>query len=286
MGMARYSCVGILILCLVGAPGCRTAPEEEEKAIWEGVRIADLAPPPHDRLPRPRFLATVTIEVRALDLPADNIERLDDVWSILSANPIRMTSYNAFTENCFRIRYGRMDVWEQVQQMLSDAGAQGTSRTLLAVTDNDITDLPITNVPVGRRIAFVGTNLSKESVDVGPGILALRLRSEQIPWARGARKIIAYPVHTVSVAHTIPELAARARQREFYFAPAAFALQMAPGDFVLLAPDEYTGDRASLGGLFFNRPEGTMFFDPDKPKPPEHKPAVRVYILMCTRIGD
>ena len=74
--------------------------------------------------------------------------------------------------------------------------------------------------------------------------------------------------------------------KEFYFEPAAFAVQMAPGDLIVLGPDKYTSEQQTLGGLFFNRPEGTLFFNPARRTPPEIKPAVRVYILACSAIND
>ena len=132
----------------------------------------------------------------------------------------------------------------------------------------------------------MGNNLLKQTTHVGPGVLALRLRVEPIPWARGVHKIIGYPTYTIPVISAIAPLQAKAREKEFYFAPAAFAVQMAPGDLIVIGPDEYTAERQTLGGLFFNKPEGTLFFNPAKRTPPQIKPAVRVYVLICTAIND
>ncbi len=248
--------------------------------------MRDLAPPPGDRLPPPQVLATVGIEIHTMDLPADNVDRLDDLWQLLSPGTIRMNSYNAFSENSFRVKFGRMEIWDQIRQLLADADGRQVGTTSLVVPDNDKTDFPVAELPAGRPIGFVGGNLTKQSVTLGPGVLALRLRAEPIPWARGVRKIIAYPTYTLPLASPIPELQAGARQREFYFDAAAFALPMGPGDLVVLGPDEYTGERRTLGGLFFNNPEGTMFFNPSKRLPPARKSAVRVYILVCTGISE
>jgi hypothetical protein len=285
--MARLSGVAALTFGLVlGVAGCPPTPQTTpEQEIWEGVKMADLAPPPNDRLPPPQVLATVGIEIHTMALPADNVDRLDDLWQMLSPGTIRMNSYSAFSENSFRVKSGRMDMWDQIRQLLTDADGQQVSTSTLVVPDNDKTDFPIVQLPAGRPIAFIGDNLTKQSVTVGPGLLALRLRAEPIPWARGVRKIIAYPAYTLPLAGMIPELQAGARQREFYFAPAAFALQMGPGDLVVLGPDEYTGERRTLGGLFFNHPEGTLFFNPNKRLPPARRPAVRLYILICTGIS-
>ncbi len=248
--------------------------------------MIDLAPPPNDRLPPPQVLATVHIEIHTMDVPAENVGRLDDLWQMLSPGTIRMNSYTAFSENSFRVKSGRTEMWDQIRQLLTEADGRQVATTSLVVPDNDKTDFPIAELPVGRPISFVGSNLTKQSVTVGPGVLALRLRAEPMPWTRGVRKIIAYPAHTLPLASPIPELQAGAQQREFYFAPAAFALQMGPGDLVVLGPDEYSGERRTLGGLFFSNPEGTMFFNPSKRLPPARKPAVRVYILVCTGISE
>jgi hypothetical protein len=266
----------------VGLAGCKTKPKEQQ--IWEQVKIGDLAP--RDKLSAPQFLSTVVMDVQILDLPADRVDRLGDVWSVLSANPIKLSSYNAFKENSFRMRHGRTDAWPQIQSLLVEAGAQKAGAISLTIPANDFTDLPVADLSVGREITFVGNNLLKQTAHVGSGILALRLRAEPIPWARGVHKIIGYPTYTIPVVNTIAPLQAKARQNEFYFAPAAFAVQMAPGDLVIIGPDEYTGERQTLGGVFFNKPEGTLFFNPAKRTPPEIKPGVRVYVLICSAITD
>jgi hypothetical protein len=266
----------------LGLAGCKTRPKEQQ--IWEQVKIGDLAP--RDKLSAPQFFSTVVMDVQIMDLPADRVDRLDDLWPILSADPIKLSSYNAFTENAFRMRYGRTDAWPKISSLLAEAGAQKTSTVSMVLPTNETSDLPVAEVPMGREITFVGNNLLKQTVQVEPGILSLRLRAEPIPWARGVSKIIGYPTSTIPIVSAIGQLQQRARLNEFYFAPAAFAVQMAPGDLIVLGPDEYTSERHTLGGLFFNRPEGVLFFNPAKRTPPEIKPAVRVYILICTAIND
>jgi hypothetical protein len=58
---------------------------------------------------------------------------------------------------------------------------------------------------------------------------------------------------------------------------------MGPGDFILLGPKEYVNDQTALGGLFFSNPEGSFFFSETERTPFERKPAVRIFLLVCTR---
>ncbi len=282
----RLDYIAILMGILLAAAGCGTPLGEDAAPIWEQVKIWDLGPPASHPPRRAQVMGTIHFDVYAFDLPADNIERLGPVWQTLSAKPIHTNSYTAFAENGFRVRYGRLRVWKELEAMLAKAGGRGAGTTSLILSEEAPANLPIADVPQGHPISFVGTDLSRQIANVGPGVLVLRLRAQPVPGARGVRKMIAYPVHTLPSSLAIPELDAAARQREFYFGAAAFASQMSPGDFVLLAPNDYTGQRDTLGGLFFNKPVGTVFLDPEHKRPPERKPTVRIFVLICTRMTD
>lgn len=277
--------MAMVTLLVLGVVGCEPT-AEPVVPIWEQVKVGELAPKTPDASRQAQFLATVNLDIYALDLPAENIGKLEDLWQVLTAKPIQTNSYNAFAGNSFRVRLGRTTMWDEIRDLLAGAGAQDAG-TMSQVIGSDVpADVPIASVPQDTTISFVGTNLSPQSVQVGPGLVVLRLREQAIPGARGVRKIIAYPVHTLPLTSAIPELEAQAHRREFYFASAAFAAQMTPGDLLVLAPDSYSGERLSLGGLFFNRAEPVMFFDVEGKKPPQRRPAVRVFVLVCTRIND
>lgn len=284
--MRRLCHIAIITGVLFGAAGCDTPRGTDAVPIWEGVKIGQLGPQSPDPSRRAKLLGTVHFDVYAFDLPADRIEKLEPVWQSLSAKPIRTNSYTAFAENGFRVRYGRLRLWKDIEAMLAKAGARGAGTTSLTLSEEMPADLPIADLSQPHPISFIGTDLSKQIANVGTGVLVLRLRAEPIPGARGVRKIIAYPVHTLPTPLAIPELDSTARQREFYFGAAAFASQMSPGDLLMLAPNTYTGERQSLGGLFFNKPVGTLFLDPEQRRPPERKPTVRLFVLICTRMTD
>ncbi len=269
----------------LGSVGCQPA-TEPVVPIWEQVKIGQIAPGSSQGARQAKYLATVNLDVYILDLPAQNLDKLDSLWQRLTAKPIQTNSYSAFAGNSFRVRLGRTTMWEEIRALLREAGAQDAGTTSLVIGDDKPADLPVASVPQNTTISFVGMNLIEQTVQVGPGVLALRLREQQIPGARGVRKIVAYPVHTLPLTSTIPELESQTRRREFYFAPAAFASQMTPGDLLVLAPGSYSGEQVSLGGLFFNRSKAVLFFDPQGKTPPQQRPAVRVFALVCTRIND
>ena len=144
--------------------------------------------------------------------------------------------------------------------------------------------ISVARIDSPRTIFFTSTYGSKEGANVGPGILALRLKTQKIPSLRGVCNVTAYPVYSPPmVKSTIPLLSARTQRREFPFSAAAFGLRMGPGDFILLGPKEYVSDQTALGGLFFSNPEGSLFFRETERTTFEPKPAFRIFLLVCTR---
>jgi hypothetical protein len=273
----------ILTAVFALAAGCDTG-TDQEIPIWETTKLGDLAP--KGERPQATFLVAGRFDIHVFDLPADNVEKLEDLWRMLSARPIHTNSYNAFAQNFFRVRFGQTQMWDRLVEMLKGAGAQKVGTIALGVASDGPTDLPIAELPRAGSVSYATMNLSWEQVSVPAGRLVLRLRAEPIPGARGVRKIVAYPVCTPAMSSAIPQLEAKVREREVYFASAAFAAQMAPGDLLVLGPNEYSAERVTLGGLFFNEPRDVLFIDPETADPPERKPAVRVFVLVCVGMID
>ena len=137
------------MLWLAGMAGCADAPKEERQ-IWQNIKIGDLAPTVREKdREKARFFATVQMEIRVLELPGENVDQLDDLWRQLSPKGVFMSSYNAFTNNSFRVKSGRIEAWEKTQQALAEAGAQRTATLSLAIPDNDTSDLPIADLAGG-----------------------------------------------------------------------------------------------------------------------------------------
>jgi hypothetical protein len=279
----RLSYIAAMIVLVVGA-GCPPQSPKDEP-ITDGVKIGDLAP----KTGAPRradFLAAAAIDVYVFDLPARNVDQLTDLWETLSTKSLWMTSYDSFRRNFFRVRSGRVEAWKQILDLLAKAGAQKVGTATLIVNDKDPTDWPLVNTPAGSTLSFFDENSLEQTITLPSGQLVLRLQAEPVPGVRGVRKLIVYPAHNLSLSSAIPELQKKLKENEFAFHSAAFAAQMAPGDLVVLAPTEYTGERLSLGGLFFNKAEPVTFLDPAAKQLPTQEPAVRVLILVCAGIKD
>jgi len=275
--IAFLSCFGFYIV------GCSSPEESEPKP--KQIKISDIAPSHSGKQSAAELLNTANFDVYIFEIPAENASKLNDAWQILYLNPLLFTNYNAFRANSFMVRTGGVQMWQRVNDLLRAADGQKIVTVSLLLPDGQANDLIITELNSKQSISYIAAEGRSEGATIGPGNLVLRIKTEKIPQLQGVCKVIAYPVFAVPVISSIPELEARAKLREFVFSSAAFGLKMGPGDFVVLGPQTYISDQSTLAGLFFSKPEGGLFFSPADPRKPELKPAVRILLLVCSRIN-
>ena len=273
---------GICLLFLVFSLfGC--AEPESEMPIWETVKIGDLAPQDGGKTQKAELLKMTRLDVHIFEIPADNIDEIDKIRKKLFIRPLQLKDYKAFSANSFLVRFGQVDLWRQTNDWLLGAEGRNIAKVSLMLADGQAQTITITGLDRPQPIYYTGADSSIQGANVGPGIFGLRIKAEKIPGSRGVCDLVAYPVFSPPMQSAIPQLDAIGKLREFPFTSAAFGLKMSPGDFVFLAPKEYISDQTALGGLFFSNPRGGLFFS--KTKEPEYKPAVRIFLLVCTGIN-
>ena len=266
--------------------GCE-APEED-KPIWEQVKIGDLLPIHSGKRPSEGSLKIINFDLYVFEMPAENIGVLADIWQILYAQPFRFDDYDAFAANSFSVGFGQIQMWDEIGGLLDAGGAKMMPTVSLLLADGQSSDVTIRSLYGEQPVFYISSGGSMKGVTIGPGKLALRIKAEKIPGLRGVCNVRVHPVFSPPVTSSIPQLAARAKAGELPFISAGFRLKMSPGDFFLLGPEKYISDQISLGSLFFSKPEGSLFFVKSESKPsaviPERKPAIRVFLLVCTSI--
>jgi hypothetical protein len=271
-------CVLSFVFCLSGC-----AKSEQEAPIWEQVKIGDLAPRDGGKTQQTELLKMTRLDVHIFEIPADNIDEIDKIRKKLFIRPLQLRDYEAFNANSFLVRFGQVDLWRQTNDWLLGAEGRNIVKVSLMLADGEAQTITITGLDRPQPIYYTATDGSVKGANVGPGIFGLRVNSDKIPGSRGVCNLVAYPVFSPQIQGAIQQLKTVGNLREFSFTSAAFGLKMSPGDFVFLAPKEYISDQTTLGGLFFSNPRGGLFFS--KAKEPEYKPAVRIFLLICTGIN-
>jgi len=270
-----------LLLCL---PGCNS---REEEPIWEKLKIRDLAPLREGKEPGGQVLKTINFSVHVFEMPAENISVLDDIRQMLSVRRLRFYDYEAFGANSFSVGFGRDRMWNRIADLLHAAGGK-MQTVLLLLADGEANDLGVAGLPRRQDVFYVSVGGSMDGETIGPGRLGLRIKAEKILGIRGLCSVNFQPVFTSPIGSSIRQLGTRARSSEFLFRSAGFELKMGPGELLFLGPKEYKGDQITLGSLFFSIPEGRLFLSKSEGSSfyskPERKPAIRVFLLVCTSI--
>ena len=290
MAIMRYFVNLIIYLSFVMGlfvVGCN----KKEQPIWEKVKISDLADSTAQGKKQVKMLKAVNLDVYIFEIPAMNIRKLNKLWQILTPQPIKFNSYDAFTKNGFRIGFGRLKALKTASDLLILANSKRVYTNSTVFFSKQSSDLVVRIVGRRNTIRFISSGGFAEKVTVDPGRMVLRLSAERIPGARGVCNLLVRPVFTNLQRNAIPRMNQWLKQQEFYFPPITFSVKLSPGDFVLLMPQKYTSDTSELAGLFCNQ-YGSVFLNsdkianPDKPVSMQRKPAVRLLMFVCTAIRD
>ena len=250
--------------------GCSAS--KKDVPIWEHVKISDLATAHTAEHPGSQLLKTINFDVYIFELPAGSISVLDDVWPMLHKKQLRFNDYDAFCANSFSVGFGQLQIWNEIADLLRTAGAKKAETVTLLLSDGRADDIVIAGLAGEQTIFYISTAGSMEGATVGPGTFALRIKAEKIPAARGVCNVHLVPVSLPLVKTSLTQSDAHIKSGEFRFTSAGFRLKMGPGDFFLLGPGKYISNQITLGGSLFNKPG--------------RKPAVRVFMFICTRVTD
>jgi hypothetical protein len=231
-----------------------------------------LAPSHNTKHPAAQLLKTINFNIYIFEIPAENISVLDSVWQSLYTKPLQFNNYEAFGANSFSVGFGQLQMWNKIADLLRTAGAEKAETVALLLSDGQADDIVITGLASEQSIFYISTAGSVEGTTSGPGILALRIKADKIPGARGVCNVYVLPVSSPLTKSPIPQLSTGAEYGEFHFTSAGFRLKMSPNDFFLLGPEKYISNQITLGGLLFNVPG--------------RKPVARMFLFICTRIND
>lgn len=280
----RLCSLGLLTVLLFGLSFISCS-EPEEEPIWEKVKVGDLAPDEGDAS-KAKFIKAVHLKVHVLEIPADSIDKLDEIRKKLRIRPLRLTSFKAFDSNSFLARFGQGDLWNLVRTVLTDANALEVANVSMMLPDGEPQTLNVTGLRTATTVFYTAADGTKQGAKIGPGLIGLRIKADKLPGSRGVCEVVAYPVFYLPINIAIRKLDSQMKRREFPFTAAAFGLKMSPGEFVYLGPKQFISDQTDLGGLFFTNLRGSVFLNRAERKPPERKTAVRVFLLACARIDD
>jgi hypothetical protein len=273
--------------------GCKEPRTRPAQVPLEGIKLADLKPAEGMELP-----AAINFQIFIFEVPAEKIPSPKELFSGLIRKPLHFADYNAFEANGFLAGFGRNEMWDEIAGGLARAGARNAGTNRLMVFDDRGDDVIFTTLGAEQNVFYRTGEGKLAGASLGGGQLAWRIKAQPNPRLRGTSEVEIQPVFRRPVDNTIARLVGREEKDEIVFDFAGFELTMSSGDFVLLGPSEYKEGDITLSSLFFTS-RGNFAFPaprqdekgeeiPGKPVYTLQKdvPLVRLYLIVCTRVGD
>jgi hypothetical protein len=272
-----------LFLAVVAGCGNTTTRQPETK----GIKIGELAPKGKTPNPPPmQFLQTTNIDIVTYELPAKDINSLDNVWAILPDNPesMRITDPAGFSANGLRVAAGTFGKKNKITDALKTIKARKLSTTSLLIHDGQPEMLVLGRLVQKLTIAYIARGGAVVNAEAGPAILGLQVYARQItpprpdgqaggqtPPAQTISRVQITPAISASTEGLPEELAIRLKQTDLRIYSAAFGLNMKPGDIFVLAPTPGKIDnQTAAAGRFLTR-NGS-------------EPMIKILLFVCTSI--
>ncbi len=265
------------VIC--GLSGC----SESEKADsgWTGPKLAEVAPTPGSTFDAQK-IGRAEFDVHVMEIPAENVKKLNEIWPILFARPIRFKSFAAFGANGFAAGCSRTGIWDDIARIVQEAGGHKLTTVSLMLAENQAETVPAAGLNRSKTVFYSLADGSSKSTTIGPGIIGLRLRANRSEGLRQMANVAVYPVFSPPRIG-LQNSQIRGRPQEHAFFLTAFGLKMSPGDMFVLGPREYVNDHVTLAGLVFSNPSGSLFSR--EGQQPEVRPAAKFYVFVCKRVS-
>ncbi len=231
------------------------------------IKLGDLAPVNPVGPVRP--IQTVAFDFFSIELPAENIGELSDIWPMLYTKPVRLTDPGAFSANSFRLVFGEPQMWARTATLLESAGGGLAGRVGLLLDYGQTDDFIITQINDKTDVSYLTSDLAIESLTAQSGRLVLKVTVSPVAGVRGVCDLKAMPVFIPTRSRDSTE--EPAKMEETALDTLGFTVEMSPGDFFLLGPANYPSSANSLGSLFFTTAKNKK---------------IRLYAVFCSDISD
>jgi hypothetical protein len=253
--------IAYALIVLVSLTGCSDT--DKKQPPTSSIKLSELIPV------NPLSPAkTAAFDFYTIELPAENIDRLRDIWYMLYTKPVRLANPATSSANDFKLVFGEIQMWQRTAALLESAEAAIIERNRLILDYGQIKDFIITQITSETKMSYLTPDLTIESLTAQPGRLVLRLSVSPVPGERGVCSFNATPVLIPTIPQDANELPQKIEEK--VFDALSFTVEMSLNDFFLMGPANYPATN-SLGNLVFTTAQG-------------HK--IWVYTVFCSGISE
>jgi hypothetical protein len=252
----------IVLVMLTGCSG-----EDKKQPPAPDIKLGDLAP--INPIGPVRPIQTVAFNFYTIELPAESIDLLSDIWPMLYTKHVRLTDPVAFAANSFQLVFGEPQMWQKTAALLESAGGRPVASVRLLLDYGQTGDFVVTRIREKTNVFYLTSDLSIESLTAPHDRLVLRVRASPVAGVRGLCDFNAMPVLIPAKSRTFLEDSTK--MEDAALETLGFTVEMNSGDFFLMGPANYPSSVNSLSNLSFTAEEGRK---------------IRVYAVFCSNITD
>jgi hypothetical protein len=226
-------CVFLFIIAC-GVAGCDQAQRKPMRVSTEGIKMSDLEP-----LDKPEMPPNIHFRIYTFILSEQMLAKSDNIFEILDKDPLTFVSSEAFKANGFATGYAKGNLWGQLGNRLKQADAVGVKDTAMIVYDDKGDDLVFGTLNERVTIDYFTSAEDSFETDISPGKLAWRIAAAAIEDKPMTAKVSIAAVSKPYVTRSTSSFLESRKPKAVIYDVSRFALEMNPGDFLVLAPEKY-----------------------------------------------
>ena len=178
-----------ILIVLVALPGCEETRQKPARASIEGIKLADLQPAQFDKFP-----PQISFNVFTFDLLTEKFALIEEMFELLTKQPLNFTSKNAFLANGFEAGFGHPDAWNQIAIRLNQAGARKANTHSLLFLDDNPNDVFVGLRQTNQVVTYTDSNAKPRKTEVMPGAFVWRIKARSNDQLRGTADVEIQPV--------------------------------------------------------------------------------------------
>jgi hypothetical protein len=251
-----------IIVALILLSGCS---EDTETGLITGEKFSDIKPM-YKNLKKGDALFAEMV-VYSIAISKDKIVDFGSIWGVLVDEKIVFKDKELFDKNGFRSALGNSVVWPVVRDKLLELDSGVSNTSVLKTEDGQTEKVPLRKLYGNSVVYYYGGRDQLESVTMGSGEVVLALKIEALTTVKGRVNVILAPAY-------LPDPRCRECLKHI-FIKAGLSFDISPGEFLMLAPQQYPKSSSTLDGAVFKTVLNTR-----------NDELLNVYIIACGRIFE
>jgi hypothetical protein len=273
--MSRRFLTLLAVLSAVMPAGCRVNPDAASPAeaagavgdvsSGQGIAVTPAGPEVPASADR-RVLIAVRLSLSSIELPVGTISRSERIWSYLDEESIDLVHTGGTAKNGIRIGRGQAGAWGDLTRLIAEMNGRAVSSSTMLSPPGRVVPISLNSSPAAQTIFMFRPDGTLHGHDFPPGddIISIYCSLAEndpstihmigTPQVRTAKQGVRFVASAGGVTMV--------NRPDFYpITDLTFSTTMPSGDFLVIAPGEWSSRNTSVGHHFLVRETDGMAFE-------------------------